>query len=133
MVKPVPDGRESPAIVPRVNFRAYQVVEELELRSRARETRVHGREAELAVLHGAWQRALEGEGNTVFLEGEVGIGKTRLPERVDGSEPSSHQRAGCRALRDAPRSLILSLARRLREGISLVSGPRRGCGLRSPG
>jgi tetratricopeptide (TPR) repeat protein len=43
-----------------------------------RETELHGREAELALLADAWKRAQEGHGSTVFMEGEAGIGKTRL-------------------------------------------------------
>jgi predicted ATPase len=43
-----------------------------------RETEVHGRDGDLGTLHEAWARAKEREGNTVFLEGEAGIGKTRL-------------------------------------------------------
>jgi DNA-binding SARP family transcriptional activator len=37
-----------------------------------------GRDEELAVLRGAWERAAGGEGLVVALEGEGGIGKTRL-------------------------------------------------------
>jgi len=43
-----------------------------------RETKLHGRETDLALLHEAWDRAQRGEGNSVLLEGEAGIGKTRL-------------------------------------------------------
>jgi predicted ATPase/predicted Ser/Thr protein kinase len=43
-----------------------------------RETKLHGRDANLQVLDEAWDRARTGDGNTVFLEGEAGIGKTRL-------------------------------------------------------
>ncbi|MHC4222456.1 MAG: serine/threonine protein kinase, partial [Planctomycetota bacterium] len=43
-----------------------------------RETRLHGRDADLEALGKAWQRAKEGEGNILFLEGEAGIGRTRL-------------------------------------------------------
>jgi len=43
-----------------------------------RETAVHGRDAELAILREAWSHAKQGHGNTVLLEGEAGIGKTRL-------------------------------------------------------
>jgi tetratricopeptide (TPR) repeat protein/predicted Ser/Thr protein kinase len=44
----------------------------------ARDAALQGREAELAVLEAAWERARAGEGNVLFLEGEPGIGKTRL-------------------------------------------------------
>ncbi|MHC4452937.1 MAG: serine/threonine protein kinase, partial [Planctomycetota bacterium] len=43
-----------------------------------RDTEVHGRERELAQLNEAWERAKQGQGTTLFLEGEAGIGKTRL-------------------------------------------------------
>ncbi|MHC4849172.1 MAG: protein kinase domain-containing protein, partial [Planctomycetota bacterium] len=44
----------------------------------SRETKLHGRDRDLAALHEAWDRARGGDGNIVFLEGEAGIGKTRL-------------------------------------------------------
>jgi len=43
-----------------------------------RETRLHGREDELARLKGLYDQAAAGQGRVVFLEGEAGIGKTRL-------------------------------------------------------
>jgi tetratricopeptide (TPR) repeat protein len=43
-----------------------------------RETELHGRETEMALLADAWKRAQAGQGSTVFIEGEAGIGKTRL-------------------------------------------------------
>ncbi|MHC4549795.1 MAG: tetratricopeptide repeat protein [Planctomycetota bacterium] len=43
-----------------------------------RETELHGRDGDLTTLNEAWERAKSGEGNTVFIEGEAGIGKTRL-------------------------------------------------------
>jgi len=44
----------------------------------SRETKLHGRGADLESLREAWGQAKNGDGNTVFLEGEAGIGKTRL-------------------------------------------------------
>jgi len=56
----------------------------------SRETAVHGRERELELLAKAWERAREGPGGTVFLEGEAGLGKTRLVDeflhRLDGAD-----------------------------------------------
>ncbi|MHC4974815.1 MAG: tetratricopeptide repeat protein [Planctomycetota bacterium] len=43
-----------------------------------RETELHGRDGDLRTLNVAWARAKAREGNTVFVEGEAGIGKTRL-------------------------------------------------------
>jgi serine/threonine protein kinase len=43
-----------------------------------RDTALHGREKELEAIQAAWKRTQEGEGNTLLLEGEAGIGKTRL-------------------------------------------------------
>ncbi|MHC4861685.1 MAG: serine/threonine-protein kinase, partial [Planctomycetota bacterium] len=43
-----------------------------------RETSMYGREAELALLRKAWSRARSGDGSSLLVEGEAGIGKTRL-------------------------------------------------------
>jgi tetratricopeptide (TPR) repeat protein/predicted Ser/Thr protein kinase len=43
-----------------------------------RETPLHGRDDVLAVLEEAWTAAKDGTGGTVLLEGEIGIGKSRL-------------------------------------------------------
>jgi len=43
-----------------------------------REAELHGRDGDLRTLSEAWEKAKNGEGNTVFIEGEAGIGKTRL-------------------------------------------------------
>ncbi|MHC4491830.1 MAG: serine/threonine-protein kinase [Planctomycetota bacterium] len=43
-----------------------------------RETELHGRDGDLKTLNEAWEWAKEGDGSTVFIEGEAGIGKTRL-------------------------------------------------------
>jgi len=43
-----------------------------------RETKLYGRGEDVGVLRDAWERAKAGEGNTVLVEGEAGIGKTRL-------------------------------------------------------
>ncbi|MHC4862282.1 MAG: ATP-binding protein, partial [Planctomycetota bacterium] len=45
-----------------------------------RETRLYGREEELTTLREAWEKAVEGRGSTLFLEGETGIGKSRLAD-----------------------------------------------------
>ncbi|MHC4956170.1 MAG: protein kinase domain-containing protein, partial [Planctomycetota bacterium] len=43
-----------------------------------RETKLHGRDEDLAVLRECFALASAAQGNTVLLEGEAGIGKTRL-------------------------------------------------------
>ncbi len=43
-----------------------------------RETALHGRDEDLALLRRAWDGAAGGDGRTVLVEGEAGIGKSRL-------------------------------------------------------
>ena len=43
-----------------------------------RESDVFGRARELGMLRGAWDAARHGEGRTVLVEGEAGVGKTRV-------------------------------------------------------
>jgi tetratricopeptide (TPR) repeat protein len=47
-----------------------------------RETAVHGRKAELADLRARYERAKGGEGQVVLIEGEAGIGKSRLVDEL---------------------------------------------------
>jgi len=49
-----------------------------------RETALYGRDAELDLLHGMFRRASAGEGRVVLLEGEAGIGKSRLVDEFVG-------------------------------------------------
>jgi tetratricopeptide (TPR) repeat protein len=52
-----------------------------------RDTKLHGRADDLQALREAWRSAKAGDGNTVFVEGEAGVGKTRLvDEFVRGLE-----------------------------------------------
>ena len=66
--------------------------------SRGQWTRFVGREQELGLLADRWEQAVEGEGQTVFLTGEAGLGKSRLAlmlrERV-GAQP--HTWLECRS------------------------------------
>src|SRR5262249_58748951 len=61
----------------------YRVVQPSGVRSRlavaaGRLTRFVGREVELATLVERWGRAQDGEGQTVVVLGEAGVGKSRL-------------------------------------------------------
>jgi tetratricopeptide (TPR) repeat protein len=49
-----------------------------------RETAVYGREDELGKLRALYDRARSGEGQIVLIEGEAGIGKTRLVDELIG-------------------------------------------------
>jgi tetratricopeptide (TPR) repeat protein len=49
-----------------------------------RETALYGRDHELARLRGRWELARAGEGQVVLLEGEAGIGKSRLVDELIG-------------------------------------------------
>jgi len=57
-----------------------------------RETKLHGRETELELLRDAWTRARDGQGNTLLLQGEAGIGKSRLVDAFlrDGDGREAH-------------------------------------------
>jgi tetratricopeptide (TPR) repeat protein len=49
-----------------------------------RETAVYGREEELEQLRRRYEKAADGEGQVVLVEGEAGIGKTRLVDELVG-------------------------------------------------
>ncbi len=49
-----------------------------------RETAVYGRDEELAALQAVYERARAGEGQVLLIEGEAGIGKTRLVDEFVG-------------------------------------------------
>ena len=49
-----------------------------------RETEVYGRDDEIAKLRELYARAATGEGNVVLIEGEAGIGKSRLVDELIG-------------------------------------------------
>ncbi len=63
-------------------------------------TPLKGRESELALLVQRWDRACSGEGQVVLVEGEPGIGKSRLIQALRdrvGPEASTVQRYQCSA------------------------------------
>src|SRR6185295_5468949 len=49
-----------------------------------RETALHGRDADLAKLRALFERAKSGDGQVVLVEGEAGIGKSRLVDEFVG-------------------------------------------------
>jgi tetratricopeptide (TPR) repeat protein len=49
-----------------------------------RETAVYGRDVEIAKLRASYDRAASGDGNVVLIEGEAGIGKSRLVDELIG-------------------------------------------------
>jgi class 3 adenylate cyclase/tetratricopeptide (TPR) repeat protein len=51
-------------------------------KSRRRRARLFGRRPELALIHEKWQEALDGSGSAVLVEGDAGVGKTRLIEEA---------------------------------------------------
>jgi class 3 adenylate cyclase/predicted ATPase len=84
-------------------MRAYRVLGESEARSRfdaaavAGLTRLVGREQEVDLLLDRWERAREGQGHVVLLNGEAGIGKSRLVQVLKARlADSPHQLAECR-------------------------------------
>jgi serine/threonine-protein kinase len=56
-----------------------------------RETAVYGRDAELARLTALFEKAKAGEGQVVLIEGEAGIGKSRLVDELVGRLQHSGQ------------------------------------------
>ena len=81
----------------------YRVVQPSGVRSRLdlsmRRTPLVGRLTELGVLGDAWERVVEGTGQTVLVQGEAGLGKSRLcrelRERLAG-EPHTWLECRCR-------------------------------------
>lgn len=62
---------------------------------RDHQSRLCGRRRELALLHERWLQAADGNGTTILIEGEAGVGKTRLLDE---------------ALREIPRSVGVTRA-----------------------
>jgi class 3 adenylate cyclase/tetratricopeptide (TPR) repeat protein len=62
-----------------------------------RRGRLFGRRAELDVIRQRWQQTRRGEGRTVLIEGDAGVGKTRLLEEALRGLPDSARvtRAAC--------------------------------------
>ena len=84
-------------------LRAYQVLGESEARTRfdaaavAGLTRLVGREQELDLLLDRWERVRERQGHVVLLNGEAGIGKSRLVQVLKTRiADAPHQLAECR-------------------------------------
>ncbi|HDQ73776.1 MAG TPA: tetratricopeptide repeat protein [Chloroflexi bacterium] len=62
---------------------AYQLETEETASSYALRARFVNREAEMTTLHQTWQRAQTGKRHIVLIEGESGVGKTRLVEELE--------------------------------------------------
>ncbi len=70
-------GVSAPTLIYRV-LRSSSAPNRFEARTGRFLTSLIGREAELNFLTNRWQHAMEGEGAAVLLQGEAGIGKSRL-------------------------------------------------------
>ena len=99
----------------------YRVVQPSGVRSRldvaaARLTRFVGRDIELATLVDRWERAQDGEGQTVVVLGEAGVGKSRGSSTSSTSTwrrcPTRGSNAGPRRTRKEPPSIRSSRWRR---------------------
>jgi DNA-binding SARP family transcriptional activator/tetratricopeptide (TPR) repeat protein len=90
----------------------------------ARSAGLIGRDGELDALHAAWSRASEGHGLVVALEGEAGIGKTRLAgELLAHAAAAGARTAACAAMElggAAPLGLWAELLRALAATVAPV-------------
>ena len=90
----------------------YRVVQSSGVRSRldvaaGRLTRFVGRDMALGTLVDRWERARHGEGRTVVVLGEAGVGKSRLVyqlhEHLAARWPRCQPRQATASLTDRPR------------------------------
>jgi len=79
----------APEILDRDAFPA----EELSVLERIERGRIVGRERELQQARDLWKRALDGQGQTLLISGEPGIGKTRLVQELTARVQVSGGRA----------------------------------------
>ena len=90
----------------------------------ARSAGLIGRDSELGALHAAWSRASAGHGLAVALEGEAGIGKTRLSgELLAHAAAAGARTAACAAMElggAAPLGLWAELLRALATTVAPV-------------
>ncbi len=97
-------------------------------RRAARDVPLVGRDRELAAIDGAW-RAATPDGRVVLLEGEAGIGKTRLAEAVAASVAAAG--GTVLAARGYPGEGAIAygpIAELLRAGLAAPDGPARLAG-----
>ena len=68
-----------------------------------------GRSQELSLLLHRWQLASSGEGQTILLSADVGVGKTHLVREFDRQIPGEHQFLICRCAPEARNSALLPI------------------------
>jgi tetratricopeptide (TPR) repeat protein len=78
------DGESSPWWTSRASAMRAQTHRPLRRMRIPRETAVHGRDAELAGLRALFAKAKAGDGQVVLVEGEAGIGKSRVVDELIG-------------------------------------------------
>ena len=90
-------GKAEPVAVCVLEEERRAVASASALRPAAREGRMFGRRAELETIRTAWEGVTRGGGRTVLVQGEPGIGKTRLIDEALGgmADPGQITRAAC--------------------------------------
>lgn len=85
---------ESKVAIPSTTSLPYRSNESrVEARASEHATQLVGREHELAMIRERWQRAVAGEGQSVLLTGEAGIGKSRIVQAIcDALQHEAHYR-----------------------------------------
>ncbi|MGO4724203.1 MULTISPECIES: ATP-binding protein [unclassified Inquilinus] len=83
-----------------------------------------GRAEELSVISDLWANAVSGQGEALFIEGEPGVGKSRLVHEV--RRTTRRERAQLLLFQCSPggdRSVLLPLLQALSEGVGQATGP----------
>ena len=87
-----------------------------------------GRDHELGMLLDRWQRAKQGEGQTVMLVGEAGIGKSRLVQAlIDRADEEPHVRIRYQCSPSHTESPLWPVIRQLRHAAGIeANDPAEG-------